>query len=120
MPRYSHSLSSVPGLPLLPDLGAVNASECAYAFRRTASDGHFVRWDAPSFLVSDEGPMATRDYGPVYWTWKDPLVQERPITITLEVLDTVGVHVVATARRTISWEGDWAVADFGAGNGEGG
>lgn len=58
--------------------------------------------------------------GPVYWTWNDPLVQERPITITLEVLDAAGVHVVATAQRTISWEGDCAAADVGAGNGEGG
>ncbi|MCU0631864.1 MAG: hypothetical protein MUC66_02675 [Methanolinea sp.] len=107
--RYTVVMSSSPGIPFGPDLGWVNASACSYRYRWKASDGLFLDWEPPGFQVQEVGATFTREYGKVYWTWKDQGIQGKNVTITLEVLDPAGVRVLGRAEREISWDGEYAI-----------
>ena len=117
---YALVLSSTPGLPLSPDPGQGTSSSCIYRYRWLATDGTFLSWKGPDFVVRETGNDTITDNGTVYWTWRDPNLPAsgHDVRITLEVLDPGGGTVLGSTTLSVGWEGETAVVRKNGGRSE--
>jgi hypothetical protein len=108
---YALILSSSPGLPLSPDPGQGASSSCLYRYRWLATDGTFLSWREPDFIVREIGNETVTDNSTIYWTWRDPGLPAsgQDVRITLEVRDPGGTTVLGSTTLSIGWEGETAV-----------
>ena len=119
---YALSLSSSPGLPLSPDPGQGASSTCLYRYRWLATDGTFLSWRGPDYIVREIGNETITDNSTVYWTWRDPDLpaSRQDILITLEVYDPAGRRVLGRTTLPVGWEGETAVVRKNGGESTGG
>jgi hypothetical protein len=108
---YAVTLSSSPGLPLSPDPGPGASTSCLYRYRWLATDGIFLSWKGPDFIVREIGNDTVTDNSTIYWTWREPdlPVSGHDVRITLEVRNAGGSTVLGTTTISIGWEGETAV-----------
>ena len=108
---YALTLSSFPGLPLSPDPGLEASSSCLYQYRWLATDGTFLSWREPDFIVREVGNDTIADNGTVYWTWRNPDLPAsgHDVRITLEVRDPGGSTLLGSTTLSVGWEGETAV-----------
>jgi hypothetical protein len=103
---YALVMSSSPGLPLSPDAGTRASPSCLYQYRWQATDGTFLSWTGPDFIVHEIGNDTVTGNRTVYWTWSDPELPAsgRDVLITLEVRDPEGGSALGRGALVVGWE----------------
>ena len=104
--RYTVLMSSTVGIGLTPQInGTLPPDTLMYAWK--TDYGHFVRWSAPDYTVSEQGNTVASGNGTkVYWTYigENGSAGRPPVHITLDLVDRATGATLGHAERDISWD----------------
>jgi len=104
---YSVTMSSVPGLPLMPAVAGLTPASVSYRWQ--ADFGTFLVWPASTHVIQELGNDAAVDNVTVYWTYLDIPAAQNPVHITLQVLSSPTGEVLATSAMTLQWDANGGV-----------
>ena len=91
--KYSPIMSSVPGIPLMPEYYS-NENTKKYMFQWTTEQGHFIKWDDNYKIIQLE-KMVTNNGEKIFWAIDFIQNKEKiPFKIWLKVIDLETENVI--------------------------
>jgi hypothetical protein len=104
--HYTVLMSSTVGIGLTPQINGTLPQDTLMYIWKT-DYGHFVRWSAPDYTVSEQGNTVASGNGTkVYWTYigENESAGRPPVHITLDLTDRATGATLGHAERVIGWD----------------
>ena len=106
--RYSPSMSSTPGIRLMPNTSGFNPADAEFAWN--ASYGEFLSWGTPNNTISSLPQPAISHGETIYWSFTDPVSSIRdPVIISVTARNKSSGRVWGSSELTLGWEGNFTV-----------